>query len=66
MIPDDLIHRDDFAKFRDPLTARVGYHFGDSYGCVPCRFKWFDSVGDLTDHILNVELPLPMPQSSIA
>ena len=58
MIPDDLVHSDNFAEFRDPLSASVGYHFGDEYGCVPCRFKWFDSVGDLTDHILNVELPL--------
>ena len=58
MFIDDLMHRDKFAEFRNPLTAKVGYHFGDIYGCAPCRFKWFDSVSDLTDHILNVDLRL--------
>lgn len=58
MIPHDLIHRDDFAKFRNPLSARVGYHLGDNFGCAPCAFKWFDSVGELIAHILTVELPL--------
>jgi hypothetical protein len=54
---DELHHRDDFARFRDPLSAKVGYHCSDLEGCV-CHSKWFDSVGDLVNHILEVELPL--------
>src|SRR5262245_272731 len=58
MFIDDLCHRDHFATSRDPMLAKVGYRFGDFYGCVPCLFKWFDSERDLADHLLNVELPL--------
>jgi len=57
MIVDDRTHRDAFAKFRNPRSTKVGYHIGDELGLCQCEFKWFDSVGDLIHHVLNVELP---------
>lgn len=55
---DELYRIDKFAHFRNPVYAPIGYHCDDSCGCAPCRFKWFDSVAEMSDHILNVELPL--------
>ena len=55
---DDLYRIDNFVRFRNPFYAQIGYHCDDSHGCGPCRFKWFDSLSEMIDHILNVELPL--------
>lgn len=44
------------AHFKDPLTAQVGYNYGDNRGCSICQFKWFDSVPEMLAHFANVEL----------
>jgi hypothetical protein len=55
---EDLYHVDNFAHFRDPMLATIGYHCDDSFGAAPCRFKWFGSTTELIEHIRHVELPL--------